>query len=140
MRHAQDVATWLFAAALLALAVRSYASPNLKAHPRLLECLLTGETQGYIVPGSELAPFKPHLPRQGAVSFFTDQPFGENLEEEKLLYDAQGFLAPIVLNSQPGEALAVLYCTSEAAADARLAATGYHWLQKISEGKGIAQK
>ncbi len=140
MRRSYGVSTWLFSAALILLSIEAYEPLSLKAHPKLLENLLSGSAQGYIQPGSELEPFKPFLPPQGTVSFLTDHPFGDSLEEEKLLYDAQGFLAPLVLRTQPGESLAVLFCSSDAVADGRLAAAGYQWLQKISEGKGIAQK
>ena len=140
MPFERNLAAWVFAAALVGLSLHGHEPTALKAHPVLLKSLLSGNTQGYILPGSELEPFKNSLPNSGSVSFLTDQAFGVNQDEEKFLYDAQSYLAPLVLNTEPGEALAVVYCSTQASADSRLQATGYSWLHMISDGKGIAQK
>ena len=120
--------------------MRNVPNVTLKAHPFLLHSLLTGSTQGYIIPGSELEPFKKYLPKRGRISFLADHSFGQNLEEEKLAYDFQNYLSPLILNYEPGEKIGIIYCSGKKTAERRLAETGYEWLTELSDGKGIVQK
>lgn len=88
-------------------------------------------------PGVPFAIFEPYLPHRGSVSFLTD-----NLERTtaEALQSAQGFLAPLLLNPDPGESTALVFCSQNAIAAARMQATGYRPIKVFGNGKLIAEK
>jgi len=131
----------LFYIFIILVTYRNLPSVDLKAHPVLLKSLFSGSTQGYLIPASELEPFKKYLPKRGKITLLTDQPFSGNPDEEKFLYDAQNYLVPLLLDYEPEQDIGILYCSNETIAEKRLRETGYTWSLKLSEGKGtIARK
>ena len=129
-----------FHAAVAFLILQSYHSPKLPIQPVLFKTLLAGSNQGYVTPGYTLAPFKRFLGNAGTISLITDQPFGKNLEEEKFFHDAQNFLVPLLINPEPREVNAIVYCSSMETANRHVAETGYQWTALLSPGKGVAVK
>ncbi len=109
-------------------------------HPALMNSLFTGSGQAHIRPGAEFEAFRKYLPRRGTVSFLMDEPLDSQKLSTETWLSAQAFLAPLVLNPEPGEDAAILYCTSHAIADARMAQSGYRLAAVIADGKGMAVK
>ena len=130
----------LFYAFVSAQTVRNLPRIPIKAHPALLRSLLSGSLQGYLVPASELESFKKFLPPRGKITFLMDHPFGANQDEEKFTYDAQNYLAPLILNPDPVEKIGILYCPGRTEAAKRLLETQYEWRVPLGDGKGIIQK
>lgn len=130
----------LFHVGMITLIITSFKPLPIKAHPILLKSLFTGSDFGYIIPGSEFEPFKSILPARGKISFITDHNSGQNQDEEKLMYDAQNFLVPLLLNPEPAESIAIIYTSSHESAQNRLSALGYEWVQEFSSGKGVVRK
>lgn len=102
--------------------------------------LLSAQDKSFDILGSEFAPFRNKLPSKGRFSVIMDHPFGEDPQEEKLFLEARNFLAPLLLNEYPKEPVAIVFCSSMALANQRLAETGYQWSNVFSPGKGIAVK
>ena len=136
----KPISAYLFHAVIAFMIVRSYTPFHWELQPDLLKGLLTGSHQGYVLPGSEMAPFKDILPPIEAATYLTDDPIETNLAEEQFFNDARLYLVPIVLNSKPEEKIAIVYCSSQPAAEKRLQETGYQWISVLSPGKGIAIK
>ncbi|MCM8776157.1 MAG: hypothetical protein NC930_07420 [Candidatus Omnitrophica bacterium] len=125
---------------VLGMISRSYIPFRLQLQPALLKSLLAGSNQNYVMPGKEFEPFREFLQGAKAVSFLTDQPYGDAIQEELIYLDARSYLAPLILNPKPGEHLSIIYCSSDEAAQVRLQENGYHWWIKLSPGKGVAVK
>lgn len=107
---------------------------------KLLKNLLNTGDKGFKIPGQEYEVFKAHLPKAGAVSFIMDYPFSNYGRTVEQIYTAQSYLAPIVLNTQPVEDKAIVFCSSEPIAERRLELTGYEWEIRLGQGKGIARR
>ena len=120
--------------------IRAYAPFRLQVQPVLLKGLLSGSNRGYILPGIEMAPFKQVLPPNGTVTYLSDHPYAAVPEEEKEFRDNRLYLAPILVNPEPGEKNAIVNCSSQEIADQRLLETGYQWMASFAPGKGIAVK
>ncbi len=88
-------------------------------------------------PGLPFAIFEPYLPRRGSVSFLTDDP--EHTATEQL-QAARGQLAPLLLNPDPVEKIALVFCSQTAIAAARMQATDYRAIKIFGDGKLIAEK
>ncbi|MBI3306203.1 MAG: hypothetical protein HYZ84_00145 [Candidatus Omnitrophica bacterium] len=131
---------YLFHIIIIFVIIHSYAPARFELRTDVLRNLLQGFHQDYALPGSELEPFKKVLPAAEIVSFLTDHPFGKNLDEEKIFNDARLYLAPIILNPEPMERVAIVYCSSQEIADQRLAENGYQWAAVMTPGKGVAVK
>ena len=147
MRRYGLILSGLFYIAIITLILTQGFKPiKLKPIPLLLNSLVSGTDQGYILRGHELKPFKPHLPVRGTISFIMDFPYGKYVSAEKLakkkifFHDAKTYLAPLTVNTEPTENVAIFYCSNADIAEARLAETGYRWQTKIADGKGVAVK
>ena len=88
-------------------------------------------------PGLPFAIFEPYLPHKGSVSFLTDDP--EHTATEQL-QAARSRLAPLLLNPDPVESIALVFCSQNAIAAARMQATGYRAIKVLGDGKLIAEK
>lgn len=91
-------------------------------------------------PGLPFAIFEPHLPRNGTISFLTDTPYHPEHGSAEKIQAAQGRLAPLMLNPQPEEKTALVFCSQSEIAAARMHATGYRPLKILGDGKLIAVK
>ncbi len=119
---------------------QNFPHTDLKPHPVLLKSLLSGKDTAYLPQGSEVAAIKPFLPKGGQMSFLTDHPFGVDKEEQKLYWSVSNFLCPMILNPQPVENIAIIYCSTAEIAEKKLRATGYKWMKAFPDGKGVAVK
>ncbi len=116
---------------------------KLKPHPFLLHSLMSGDDHAFITPASELKILKPYLPANGFFSFIMDVPYvneDDHADYREFFWKAQNYVIPIVLNRNPGETEAIVFCQNDSIANQRLEETGYEWLHKIADGKGIAIK
>ena len=121
-------------------AVSTLGPLALKAHPRLTQDLWSGRDQSYVAPGSHFKIFKPYLAAQGRYSLILDRPNNESVKYKEASYDAQNFLAPLVINLETVEPMALVYCSTPEIAEQRLAQTGYEWAYPLAPGKGLAKK
>ena len=121
-----------------------FAPLELKTHPLLLKSLLSGSDQGFIIPGAnDLMSFKPYLSKNGFYSFIMDFPYDEHDEHadfREFFWLAENYLVPIVLNRNPGETEAIVFCANDSVAEKRLNETGYEWTHKLGNGKGMAKR
>ncbi len=107
---------------------------------RLRKEFISGNKRIFRVLGSDFSIFKPYLPLHGAVSFLMDssyQPYDPITEK---LYMAQSYLAPIILNANPDEKSAIVFCSKGYIADDRMQSAGYKLKIALADGKGIAEK
>ena len=81
--------------------------------------------------------FEPYLPHKGSVSFLTNDP--EHTATEQL-QAAQSRLAPLLLNHDPVESTALVFCSQNVIAVARMQTTGYRAIKVLGDGKMIAEK
>ena len=81
--------------------------------------------------------FEPYLPHKGSVSFLTDDP--EHTATEQL-QAARSRLAPLLLNPDPVESIALVFCSQNVIAVARMQTTGYRAIKVLGDGKMIAEK
>lgn len=139
-KRASQILLIAFYTGLFYLILTSFKPLPVKAHPILLKSLLSGSDFGYIIPGSEFEPFKSVLPKRGKISFISQRDPGISQEEEKLMYDAQNYLAPLLLNPEPAQSIAIIYTSDHESAQNRLTALNYDWVQEFSPGKGVARK
>jgi len=136
----RNILGYAFWAAAAWLIVRS-PFPAAQNPPREAAAqLLLGGDKDLPEFGATFAPFKPFLPRKGRISFIMDYPFhpyGTTIEQ---LYTAQSYLVPLILNPEPGEKQALVFCSSAAVAERRLSETGYRMTMVLADGKGLAEK
>lgn len=90
-------------------------------------------------PGLPYAAFEFYLPRKGNASFLTDTPYAHERSVAEKLQAAQGRLAPLLINPAPSERIALVFCSNDAIAAARMQATGYRPLKALGNGKWIAE-
>ena len=107
---------------------------------RLVKALLADDPSAFPAWGGAFEPLRRELPASGRFTFLMDYPFHPYGNTVELLYTAQSVLAPVLLNPQPGEPLALVWCSSESAAVRRMAETGYLWQKNPGGGKGLAVK
>ena len=91
-------------------------------------------------PGLPFAIFEPYLPRKGTVSFLADAPYDPENTATEQLQAAQGRLAPLLLNHDPVESTALVFCSQNEIAAARIQAAGYQVTRVLENGKMIAEK
>jgi hypothetical protein len=91
-------------------------------------------------PGLLYVPFETHLPQSGVASFLTDMPYAPKQKATEQLQAAQGRLAPLLLNPDPVEKTALISCSRNDIALARMQAAGYRPITVLEEGKMIAEK
>ena len=140
MQRLKLVISTIFFLFIVLLVLRSKHPPVQSPHPLLLQELLKGSDRGYIPLGHEFSKFKNILPEAGTFSFIFDYPFGAYAPNVEWLYTAQNQLAPLILNPQPVEPAALVYCTNSSIADKRMRETGYRLAAVIGDGKAIAVK
>lgn len=107
---------------------------------KLLENLLNGTDNGFVPLGKEFTDFDGLLPQTGRISFIMDYRFSNYGRTVEQIYTAQSYFAPLVINTSAEEKLAVVYCSSDAVAEKRLAQEGYRWVRQLGSGKGLAEK
>jgi hypothetical protein len=98
---------------------------------------------GSVVPAPQDIHFKEYarlLPKKGAVSFLLDLPFTPYNYKREDLYAAQIFFVPLLINPMPEEKFAITYCSNQEIANFRMIETGYFFLDKTGDGKGVAIK
>lgn len=141
LNHLPLATSLLFYAFVVSMALFSMPRAKLKTNPALIMNLLSGRTDGYVIPGSQLKLLEPLLPKSGVVSFITDVPFEESNESiHRFYWEASNFLCPLILRSDPGEKRAIVFCSDRSTAEKRLAETGYRWIAVVDNGKGLAEK
>lgn len=91
-------------------------------------------------PGIIFSPYTPFLPPQKEISFITDTPYAPRDQATEKLQIAQGWIAPRILNPDPVEPSALIFCSNGAIAEARMKATGYRIVKTLGNGKGLAEK
>jgi len=104
------------------------------------EALLAGKDFVFPEPGAQFSVFKPYLPGQGALSFLMDAPYRPYSSASEQLYMAQSYLAPLLLNANPVENVALVYCSQGTVAHQRLSDMGYQLKLALADGKGVAEK
>ncbi len=129
-----------FHAAAIYLAIVTLTPVTLKPHPRLAAELLSGRDGGYRLPGSQFKVLKPLLPKQGRFSLIYDRPCPTDTESKEFCYDAQNYLAPLLINVESVEPAALVMCASQELADKRLLESGYEWTYQVRQGQGLARK
>jgi hypothetical protein len=133
----------IFHLCLLAIIVTATVKTGFERNlypPEMLKDLLGGVSTTYRLPGSQFEIFKQFLPPNQKINFLvaeTPNEFASGNEWGKFYYDAQNYLAPLVLNRRPEEKLGILYCPNQEIANARLKQTNLYWVLTISDGKGI---
>ncbi len=134
IRYTGSVVTFALLAGLSLLSL----SPNkLKCEPTLFQELLRGTEQGYLLPGYELASLKERLPARGTFSLISDTPFDLDKKNWERLQIAQNYLAPLLLNPEPEEALGIAYCSTHEIALKRAAESGYRFVYDSGDGRGL---
>lgn len=131
---------FIFHVIIVIIILRSFTPFRFEMQTDLLNGLFSGSNLGYILPGSEMEPFKKVLPPDALVTFLTDHAAGVNIQEERTFNDARLYLAPIIVNPEPAGRIAIVYCSSQETADRRLQETGYQWTGILAPGKGLAVK
>lgn len=131
---------FIFHAIIVLIILRSFTPFRFEMQTKLSNRLFSGSNLGFILPGSEMEPFKKALPPNALVTFLTDHAAGVNIQEERMFNDARLYLAPIMVNPEPAERIAIVYCSRQETADRRLQETGYHWTGIFAPGKGLAVK
>lgn len=91
-------------------------------------------------PGLPFVIFKQYLPRKGSVSFLTDLPYDPQHAVTEQLQTAQGQMAPLLLNPAPVENMALVFCSNNEIAAARMQTAGYRVVRVLGNGKLIAEK
>jgi hypothetical protein len=133
--------TGYFFWAAAALLVLTAPYPKRERPPAaVLKPLFLGTDDGLPEFGGAFNTFRSFLPRKGEISFIMDYPFHPYGKTVEQLYTAQSALIPLVLNPEPGEPEAVVFCSSPAAAEKRLAETGYRMTHAFGDGKGLARR
>ncbi len=90
--------------------------------------------------GLPYAPFEAYVPKKGIISFLTDKPYDPFKMAAEQLQAAQGRLIPLLLNSAPVEPTAILFCSRDEIAVARIQETGYKPVAALGNGKMMAEK
>lgn len=129
-----------FLAIMAWLCLSAYEPVKLKPHPVLAQALLEGKDQAYILPGAEMEPFRKLLPDRGRFSLILDVPYESDVKGREFHHAVQNYLAPLIINGEPGEPHALVFCSDIATADRRMKETGYTLLWPVAEGKAIAVK
>ena len=106
----------------------------------LRKSLFSGGEAIFRVPGTEFLAFRPYLPTRGVVSFIKDTPHQPSDLKTEWLYLAQAQLLPLILDKNPGQKTAIIFCSNENIATLRMQETGYHLVKSFGSGKGIAGK
>lgn len=149
MRSIRQLISVLFIIYTVVAILLSFSPLGLKARPVLLQNLISGNDQNFVLPGSaQLEPFKPYLSKNGFYSYIMDHPFNdspyakneERAEEREFFWLAQNYFIPAILNRSPAEERAIIFCSNDEIAESRMRETGYAWVQKLGDGKGIAVK
>lgn len=91
-------------------------------------------------PGLPFLIFEPYRFKEGSVSFLMDLPYDPEHRSIEKLQAAQGRLAPLLLNPDPAEHTAFVFCSNNTLAFARMQATGYQATKILGDGKMIAEK
>jgi hypothetical protein len=108
--------------------------------PEVLSPLVSGNDQAFLPVGYEFEPFRKMLPARGRLGFIMDYPFHPYGQTITQLYSAQTYFVPVVFNPEPGDPVALLYCSNRFIADRRMAETGYRLAAVLADGKGFAAK
>lgn len=130
----------IFLILITLLTFKNLPSVDLKCPKVLIQSLLSGSHRGYLIDGYPLEPLKAILPKRGRFTFITDQPFEGNALSEKFTYDAQNYLAPLLLNYDPTEPVGIIATSTPELAEKRLEETGYDWVNQLPNGMGIVRK
>jgi len=129
-----------FYAIICALLLRS-PDRGVKPVPReLYEGLISGTHQGYTDPGNKFSAFKKYFISNTPVTFLMDTPFTPYAPGIEHYYTAQSYFVPMILNPEPDEKIALIYCSNHTIADLRLQQTGYRLAAVEGDGKGIGVK
>ena len=91
-------------------------------------------------PGLRFAIFEPYRTNKDRVSFLMDTPYDSDSNTAEQLQAAQGRLAPLLLNPDPVEKTAFIFCSKNAIANIRMQENGYRVTRILGDGKMIAEK
>lgn len=126
------------AAAIIVLKVPVPSLPPLPQ--KLAHDYLSGEEKAFIPVGAEFRNYSNMLPPEGPLTFIMNVPFSPYAVGIAKLYEAQAYLTPMILNPQPEEKIAIIYCDNHFIADLRMQETGYRLVAVAADGKGMAVK
>ncbi len=127
--------------ALLCLLILRSKTPEVRPVPQaLIQGLLSGSHRGYIEFGNEFSGFKKYFSEKIPATFLMDFPFNPYAPTIAQYYTAQSYFVPMILNPEPEEKVAIVYCTNHSIADQRMQQTGYRLAAVEGDGKGIAVK
>jgi len=128
----------LFSAVILLSLTRFLLSWNWPA-PRELSRLFHSTAENTALPGSELHSLKAILSPEATVSLITDRAFEADNEVKELFFILQNYMTPRLINPQPVERLALVFCSSPNKAAERTSLLGYKIAVDLGEGRGLAE-
>ena len=127
----------------IVLIVISSELPPLNSHVFFLrDQLLAGHKDVFLAqdPGIVFSAFVPFLSPKNEISFISDRSYAPRDQAIEKLQIAQGRLVPRILNPDPVEKTALIFCTNKSIAEARMKSAGYRNVIILGDGKGIAEK
>lgn len=139
-RILQLVLSSVFYTAICLLILQSKTPEIRPVPPQLMEGLVSGSQQGYIEFGNEFSDFKKYFTSKEPVTFLMDVPFTPYARTIAQYYTAQSYFVPAILNPEPEEKMALVYCSDRFIAEQRMRETGYRLVAAESDGKGVAVK
>lgn len=120
------------------------AGSKLPTHPdeafTLRQRFGENQRQYFPDPGEIFSIFAPYVPQKGSLSFITDSAYEPYDLEIAQHFSAQNYFTPLILNPFPQEKYALVYCSGDSVAAARLRETGYRMRAVLAPGKGLAEK
>lgn len=130
----------VFLAFLLFFLPNKLAVSQLPFAPDMLTSLLSAADVTHHPAGYKMNTFRPYLPLTGKVSFLTYPPINVDQALETLYYDAQNYLAPLILNPAPVETLAIIWTSNDSQMQKLASQNGYQITSVLSQGKALAVK
>jgi len=139
-KHIHLILTAAFYGAVLLLILRA-PNPEIKpVPPPLYLGLISGSQRGFLEFGHQFSGFKKYFKEDEPVTFLMDTPFDPYARGIEKYFTAQSFFIPLILNPEPKEKSAIIYCSDHTIADRRLQETGYRLVAVEGDGKGVAVK
>jgi len=106
----------------------------------LKKSFLSGSNYGFLSFDQAFDVFRPHLPQKGRISFIMDVDFNLYGTDISQIYTAQSNLAPLIINPEPIEEIAIVNCSNDSAAIMRMSMLGYEPIAHVGKGHFVAQK
>lgn len=142
-KHGKKNETWVLAViySILIYTLIIASHPKLQDVPKSLRnSFLYGQNNDLLSFDHAYDVFRPYLPQEGRISFVMDVDFNIYGTDIEQIYTAQSNFAPLIVNPEPIEPIAVINCSNDSAAFVRMKLLGYEPLEHISKGHFIARK